>query len=147
MSDNAQNSFRMVFAVEIKAGGVDPKGRPTTPTWMLASASFFCKKIYEASGWAPVFESKRDAQAAADLIAEQVPAVVQTRILQKRHPAKRTLWPRLNRLLDALEEIGNGALDGWPATVRRDFATHAVPMLETALLRMRQRLGEATVAP
>jgi hypothetical protein len=37
---------------------------------------------------------------------------------------------------------GNGAPDGWPVTVCREFAGHAVPMLEAASLRMRQRLAE-----
>jgi hypothetical protein len=134
-----KTTFRMVFAVEVKATGVDTKGKELTPAWMTASAHGLCEKIFRASGWAPFFENKRDALAAADLLAESVPEVVQTRILQKRHPANRTLWPKLNRLLDALEELGNGALDGWPVAVCREFAGHAVPLLEKALLGMRRR--------
>jgi len=134
--------FRVVFEIEVKAGGVSPSGRELKPEWTTASASGYCSKLFKDGAWPPVFKSKHDALAACDLIREASPNIVATRIVQKRHPANRTLWPKANRILDTLESLVTDTFEEWTRELRTEFATHAVPLLEGALDSMRGVLAK-----
>lgn len=128
---------RMVFEIQVKAAGVSSSGKKLEPEWTTASASGFCEDLYKQGGWPPVFASKQDALAASDLIREVSPYILATRVVQKAHPANRTLWPRANKLLDAIETVATRKFEEWTRELRQEFATHAVPLLEGALAAQR----------
>ncbi len=132
---------RWVFEIQVKAAGVSSSGKKLEPEWTTASASGFCDRLFRESGWPPAFSTKQDALAASDLIREASPNILATRVIQKQHPANRTLWPKPNKILDTLEMLAVEKFETWTRALRSEFATHAVPLLEGALVSMRGMLA------